>query len=240
MSFRGSALNPAGELTTDPLNWLRSGTIDACGVSELGAFGTSIVNNSPNNLSLPYQFLCMAPLLGVVVTVLAARQMSTRSDGYRRCLVANDSHEDTHTCRIADVPCQRTLTRSKQASRAWAVLVSCDVQQTTATGVLRVSMSILGQLTPARNNRASSADIFFDPNCSQYRDPTLGISYNMRKSLEFVFFHPKSYLVERWLNCWTRDARILMLTRKILPWLVQINCNLYKIGGGRNFRWCQL
>ena len=61
VSFRGSAPDPAASITTGPnsplyrIEWgitpLDVPPLDACGVSQLGAFRTSIVS-SPNNLSL--------------------------------------------------------------------------------------------------------------------------------------------------------------------------------------------
>ena len=69
--------------------------------------------------------------------------------------------------------CQRTHACSEQASRWWVSLISQDVQQTTAAaGILLVSAASRLFSALVSEHPVTSSDIFFDPNCSQYRDDT--------------------------------------------------------------------
>ena len=113
---------------------------------------------------------------------LAAQQVCTCSDGCGGCLVTNDGHEDTRMC---GYPVSADAARSKQASRVQASLISPDVLQTTAalqeswhplyhgsSAHMRVSWVSRHPHLENEHPLLTSSNIFFDLNCSQYRDHT--------------------------------------------------------------------
>ena len=105
VSFRGSTPDPAGGAYDAPpgplIDWggvqplPRPHPLDACGVSQLGAFGTSIVI-SPNNLSLPYQFFCMTLLQPRLVESFSEQSMCSLARYFNYSLVAGNG--ETSRC----------------------------------------------------------------------------------------------------------------------------------------------
>ena len=96
---------------------------------------------------------------------LAARQMSTRSDGCGWSLVTNDGQKNTRTCGcpVSEDACEQV---SRMLAAGIAVKWSADNRRTAgilvsaASRLISAREGILSQQTPAYSERASAVDIF--------------------------------------------------------------------------------
>ena len=150
------------------------------------------------------------------------------------------THAELRMSRVSE-----TLTRSKQASRTRCSadkLLMCNMYNCCRNpeGVYEYSwVSRLPHVTIERLLLTSS----LIPIALNTVTPGLWNKLQHEKKFRIRFFHPKSYLVERWLNCWDPwcpypDADQI----KWLPWTswfksIAIYIKLVEV---RNFRWCQL